>query len=286
MPKGDGRRKGKGPWARIATKFVTDERWSELRERSPTIFAFAVALDLAAILHCVDHKTDGFLSTAAAKRCGDFVLRKGRVMAELQRNGRWKPVDGGYDLNAFLDWQESAAEIKARQDNDAERQRNHRARKAAEEAMRADGHAVTTTVTATAVTPLVTMQEVEVDIEQEQNPPTNDPDLRTSGIDRNDETGVLVSDKLYGTDRLEAVLLVHGWQLTGIDRGEFATVKPVTGAELKTAIDAAKKANHGRGAKRAGYVISVLVTQRENKKAKRRRRKPTARELPTSTAFK
>lgn len=63
--------------------------------------------------------SDGFLSTAAVRK---YEISQQTIDA-LVSAGLWEATEGGYQIHDFLDWNPSAAEVKAKQSKDRARKR-------------------------------------------------------------------------------------------------------------------------------------------------------------------
>jgi len=89
-----------------------------------------IAMQVAALCYCNEHLTDGFIPRAAAATLLDFSglgMRMwnndtfgagedaawGLVVDDLLAAGVWEEDPGGYRLHDFLDYQPSAAEVRA-----------------------------------------------------------------------------------------------------------------------------------------------------------------------------
>jgi len=130
-------------WAKLDDKFDDDDETIEMSDN-------AIALHVCAMTYCSRMETDGFVSTARAKR-----LRGGRMggIKELLQYRWWVEVDGGYQLRSFLKFNpskaernETRAETAKRKAEYDERRRNAR-RAALQTEPPTNGNSVTTNVT-------------------------------------------------------------------------------------------------------------------------------------------
>jgi len=111
------------PWLRLDDKFPRHPKVARLSDR-------AYRLHVDALCYCAEFSTDGYVESGVelalrGRLAGVSRIRK-RPLYELVDGGLWAPVNGGYLIHDFLDYNPSAAEIKAKRDGDAERQRRHR----------------------------------------------------------------------------------------------------------------------------------------------------------------
>lgn len=79
---------------------------------SPKLYLAALGLHVIGIGWCDRMRTDGFIPCEALQK---LVLGSPTAaLNELVRVGFWHEVDGGYQINDYLDWQDSAADIECR----------------------------------------------------------------------------------------------------------------------------------------------------------------------------
>lgn len=136
-------------WARFESDFT---RHGKVQRIAAELRPAALALDLAAICYAVDVLTDGFVSGSMAHslaiEIGVLHGQRGAekelasCTAELVRVGLWDPVDGGYEIHDFLDYQPSAEEVKDQRKAATERKRKSRGQLRLSEGHR-DSHSVT-----------------------------------------------------------------------------------------------------------------------------------------------
>lgn len=62
-------------------------------------------------LYCADNLTDGFVPISVAKK------RWGRSVKGLLEGSLLHPIEGGFELHDYLDWNDSRAEVRARQEH-------------------------------------------------------------------------------------------------------------------------------------------------------------------------
>ena len=108
------------PWVRI------DDQYPE----HPKIVAaghLAGWLDVCALAYSNRALTDGFIAKAMVPRLSSVPAPLKRA-AELVEVGRWSEVDGGYQINDYLEYQKSGAQIRKERDQTAQRQARFRNR--------------------------------------------------------------------------------------------------------------------------------------------------------------
>jgi hypothetical protein len=80
----------------------------------------------AAIGYCNAHNTDGFVATGALPMLAMDGLKKAEALAQRCVTAKlFDVVNGGYYVHDFLDWNDSAAVVKARRLANAERVKKH-----------------------------------------------------------------------------------------------------------------------------------------------------------------
>jgi hypothetical protein len=80
----------------------------------------------AAIGYCNAHLTDGFVATGALPILAMDGPKKAEALAQrCVTAGLFDRVDGGYRVHDFLDWNDSAATVRARRAANAERVKKH-----------------------------------------------------------------------------------------------------------------------------------------------------------------
>lgn len=85
----------------------------------------AFRLHVAALCYCNRHLTDGFVPAAALGKLTPHA-RPGLSASELVAKGTWFEAQGGFQVHDYLDFQESAEQVKARRKDDADRKREAR----------------------------------------------------------------------------------------------------------------------------------------------------------------
>jgi hypothetical protein len=114
--------RGEGPWGRYHAGFTQHEKVQAIpKAQRPG----AIALYWAMMGYSLRLLTDGFVPRdvllGLALECG---IRYSRVTVRtLVEAGLVDPVDGGFAVHDYLDWQESRAEVKTRREQDKERKR-------------------------------------------------------------------------------------------------------------------------------------------------------------------
>jgi len=102
------------PWVKIDDQFHSN----------PKVVAAgsdAISLYIVALSWCGGYLTDGFIPTAQVRRlalCDDYETAAQRLVDV----GLWHRVDGGYEVNDYLEYNPSGEEIKAKRKAAAERQ--------------------------------------------------------------------------------------------------------------------------------------------------------------------
>lgn len=88
-------------------------------ELSEELYLPALGLLVLAVCYCDQQRTDGYIPTKALPRVafGDYAS----AAAELVRVGFFHEVEGGYQINDYLEWQMSAAQIEARSESQRQR---------------------------------------------------------------------------------------------------------------------------------------------------------------------
>jgi len=107
------------PWVAM------DDQYPE-RAEVAQIGAHAAWLNVCAWAYCNRQLTDGFVPAGVAGRLAD-VPKVAAQIAALVAVGWWMPVEGGYEIVGYLRYQKSAAEIRAKRENDRRRQAKSRA---------------------------------------------------------------------------------------------------------------------------------------------------------------
>lgn len=110
------------PWVRI------DDQYPE----HPKIVAaghLAAWLDVCALAYSNRALTDGFIAKAMVARLSSVPAPLKRA-AELVEVGRWSEVEGGYQINDYLEYQKSGAQIRKEREQTANRQARFRNRTA------------------------------------------------------------------------------------------------------------------------------------------------------------
>jgi hypothetical protein len=92
----------------------------------------AFGLHVAALLHCSEYLTDGFIESEFVDEVLDDANVSGRqramLVAHLVDGGPWEPVDGGWQVHDYLEHTPQRDEVLARRAKDAERKAKGRAR--------------------------------------------------------------------------------------------------------------------------------------------------------------
>lgn len=91
----------------------------------------AAWLHVAALCYCNRQLTDGFIPEGKVGRLADVPQVK-RHVAALVRVGLWHPVDGGYQIHNYLEFQPSKAKVEAEREDARKRMAAARAAKKAQ----------------------------------------------------------------------------------------------------------------------------------------------------------
>lgn len=84
-------------------------------------------LFVTGLCYCGKYLTDGFIPAAQVKRLADVDDPDG-LAQRLVEVGLWEPVDGGFRVHDYLDWNPSAAKVKVEREANARRQAEWRER--------------------------------------------------------------------------------------------------------------------------------------------------------------
>ncbi len=95
------------PWVRLDTQFASNPKVLELIEAKKHSAAFAWVCSLA---YSGAHGTDGFLP----KACLPFLHARKADADALVRVGLWSEVPGGWEINGWLEFQQSSSETEER----------------------------------------------------------------------------------------------------------------------------------------------------------------------------
>lgn len=111
-------------YSRFALGFSRSRKISRLSDAAYRLWS-------SAIDYTREQLTDGFLDEQDLQVIprGAAGAWKPGVVAELVAAGLWVRVDNGWQIREFLDWQDSAAQVKAQRDKARERMRSVRANK-------------------------------------------------------------------------------------------------------------------------------------------------------------
>lgn len=107
------------PWVRFDDRFPTHRKIRRLSDA-------AFRLHVSAIHWCSEHLTDGHIPDGELDLVSD-VKAPARVVSELERAGLWEPVQEGWLIHDFLDYQPSASKVRA--DREAKKERQEKWRK-------------------------------------------------------------------------------------------------------------------------------------------------------------
>jgi hypothetical protein len=103
----------------------------------------ALAVHVWAICYCARHLTDGFVSLGALSGC-PWVSKRSALesaLGRLEGAGLWKRQGNGFEINDYLDFNPTAAKVKAKRAAAAERQARWRDNQ--EKRLRRDSNGVT-----------------------------------------------------------------------------------------------------------------------------------------------
>lgn len=102
------------PWIRFEDNFPEHPKVLALSDG-------AFRLHVQAIAYCSRQLTDGHVSIAAVE---SLTRRSSRLTAELIRARLWEPVDDGYLIHDYLEYQPSRDDIQKRREADRSRKKS------------------------------------------------------------------------------------------------------------------------------------------------------------------
>lgn len=105
------------PWVKL------DDGFDEHHAIAP-LSGEAVKLLVFSMTYCGRNLTDGFVAAHKAPLLSNTARQK--HIDELVQAGRWEPVEGGYQIPSFLDFNPSRAKVLDERAQSAERVRKHR----------------------------------------------------------------------------------------------------------------------------------------------------------------
>ena len=104
-----------GSYAPLSAHYYKDDAIAEAGEKAELLFVRGLAF-------CADILKDGFISDVQLVRFVGVGMRDAKARADrLVDVGLWERADGGYIVRSWEKWNQSLAEIKAKQKADAER---------------------------------------------------------------------------------------------------------------------------------------------------------------------
>lgn len=106
-------------WARIETSFCRNPKVAKLS-------LLAELLYVRGLEHAREQLTDGYLSRASLASIAVRFRRPKPCVEQLVKEGFWEPVEDGWRVHDYLDFNPSAAQIRAAMKADAERKRRSR----------------------------------------------------------------------------------------------------------------------------------------------------------------
>lgn len=108
-------------WLRLDDGFAHHKKVAPLTDR-------AFRLHVTAMLHCADQLTDGFVGDAIPECLTKAPQGKSLVAAikELVDIGLWEPVDGGWLIHDFADWNPSSDSVRTKRAAACERMKRAR----------------------------------------------------------------------------------------------------------------------------------------------------------------
>jgi hypothetical protein len=111
-------------WVRLADDFADHPKVRQLGKP-------AFCLHVWALCYCARHLTDGFIEPSGY-RGNPWVSKRSAqdaALRELERTGLWTPVDGGYCIHDYLQYNPDRAEVLEKRRQVAERQARWRAKR-------------------------------------------------------------------------------------------------------------------------------------------------------------
>lgn len=105
------------PWVKLSDDYPTHPK---LLSAGP----LALALDVAGLCYAARHLTDGLLTHAVARRILPMSAEEAEgAIGALVDVGRWEPVEGGYRIHDYADYNPSRAQVLAERAADTARKR-------------------------------------------------------------------------------------------------------------------------------------------------------------------
>ena len=95
-------------WLKLDDGFAENSKIETLSDR-------AFRLHVTAMCYCAKNLTDGYISERGARVCGVLAnnSRPMRNVSELVEKGLWHAVDGGWEINDYLEYNPTSEEAKA-----------------------------------------------------------------------------------------------------------------------------------------------------------------------------
>lgn len=104
-------------WARLDDRFHEHRKVKSAWHVDPG----AVGLHVVAITYCAGHETDGLVDVEFVREKLPRQRDRDRLIGALVNAGLWEPVDDGWLLHDFLDYNPSKASLDEKRARDAER---------------------------------------------------------------------------------------------------------------------------------------------------------------------
>lgn len=206
-------------WIRIDDRFFHHRKILDLSKDAKLLF-------LAGLCHCGEQMTDGFISAGAARVVAATVGAKSSATKELVDCGLWHKRADGFDVHDYLEYQTSAAEIREKRQETADRVKKWREKKGRNASRNALHEPLPTPEVTQGVTqfvhPLSETQVQKVSIQSSNNVQQSRDDGGGSDDISDDELGVVgrrLAEHLTGSDarRRGAAVCVLRWSRTWVD---------------------------------------------------------------------
>ncbi len=104
-------------WARLDDRFHGNPKVMRAWRTAPA----SVGLYVMGITYCAQHETDGFIDEGFVMLLVPAARDQAKLTGTLVECGLWHDVDGGWSVNAYLDFNPSRADAEEKRRKDAER---------------------------------------------------------------------------------------------------------------------------------------------------------------------
>jgi hypothetical protein len=97
-------------WVRIDDKLHSHPKILAAWEKEPA----SLGLHLLALSYAGAHLTDGKIDRQTVRQWTTTTTRRRQLVNVLVKSGLWTPVDGGWEIHDYLDYNESRERVLAR----------------------------------------------------------------------------------------------------------------------------------------------------------------------------